>query len=67
MKFAKRLFFDPLKIVAYLRFPAVFITVYYTSITFGCLYILNISLETTFGRAPYAFSTNMVGLVSYQV
>ena len=31
----KRIFLDPLKIVLYLRFPAVLITVYYGSITFG--------------------------------
>ena len=31
----KRIFLDPLKIILYLRYPAVMITVYYTSITFG--------------------------------
>ncbi|KAL8634986.1 MAG: hypothetical protein Q9228_007477 [Teloschistes exilis] len=46
----------------YLRFPAVAITVYYASITFGALYLLNISLEDTFSRPPYNFSTIQVGL-----
>lgn len=62
MKMAKRFFIDPLKILLYLRFPAVLITIYYVSITFGTLYLLNISLEVTFSRAPYHFSTISVGL-----
>ena len=62
IKMAKRIFIDPLKIILYLRFPAVLITVYYASITFGALYMLNISLETTFSKPPYEFSTIIVGL-----
>lgn len=58
----KRCFLDPLKIILCLRFPAVAITVYYASITFGCLYLLNISIETTFSKAPYNFNTIEVGL-----
>ncbi|KAL9588037.1 MAG: hypothetical protein Q9203_003156 [Teloschistes exilis] len=62
VKWLKRVFVDPLKIMHYLRFPAVAITVYYASITFGALYLLNISLEDTFSRPPYNFSTIQVGL-----
>ena len=62
IKIVKRVFLDPLKIILYLRFPAVLITVYYASITFGSLYLLNISLETTFSAPPYSFSTTIVGL-----
>lgn len=62
VKWLKRAFLDPLKIILYLRFPAVAITVYYASITFGSLYLLNISLETTFSKPPYNFSTIEVGL-----
>ena len=62
MKLSKRIFIDPLKIVLHLRYPAVLITVYYASITFGSLYILNISLQSTFAKAPYSFSTIQVGL-----
>ena len=58
----KRCLLDPLKIILYLRFPAVLITVYYTSIALGALYLLNISLETTFSAPPYKFSTIIVGL-----
>lgn len=62
IKAVKRIFLDPLKIILYLRFPAVFITVYYASITFGSLYLLNVSLQVVFARAPYNFSTTLVGL-----
>ncbi|KAL8832365.1 MAG: hypothetical protein Q9191_000322 [Dirinaria sp. TL-2023a] len=62
IKWLKRAFIDPLKIILYLRFPAVAVTVYYASITFGSLYLLNISLQTTFSKAPYSFSTIILGL-----
>lgn len=57
------LFIDPLQIILYLRFPAVFLIVYYSSITFGSMYVLNISLETTFEKPPYEFSTMKTGLL----
>lgn len=59
----RRCFIDPLKIILLLRFPAVAITVYYAAITFGSLYFLNISIETTFSKSPYNFSTLIVGLL----
>ena len=62
IKMLKRAIIDPLKIILYLRFPAVLLTVYYASITFGSLYILNISLESTFAKPPYNFSTIEIGL-----
>ena len=62
VKAAKRAFLDPLKIILNLRYPAVLLTVWLASITFGCLYALNISLESTFSKPPYNFSTVIVGL-----
>ena len=62
MKLLKRLFFDPLKIVKYLRFPAVAITVFYASITFGSLYTLQTSVQVTFSKPPYNFSPLQIGL-----
>jgi hypothetical protein len=56
-------FVDPLKVIVYLRFPAVFLTVYYASITFGSLYVLNISIQSTFEKPPYSFPTLIVGLL----
>jgi len=58
----KRCLLDPLHLITYLRCPPVLLTVYYASITFGSLYLLNISLETTFSAPPYNFSTLGVGL-----
>jgi multidrug resistance protein len=60
----RQIFIDPLAIIAWLRFPPVALTVYYASITFGSLYILNISIQSTFAAPPYSFSTLIVGLVS---
>lgn len=61
LKVLKMVFLDPLKIVLYLRYPAVLLTVYYASITFGSLYVLNISVEHTFSVKPYKFGTLLVG------
>jgi multidrug resistance protein len=58
----KRFIIDPLKILGYLRFPAVSVTVYIGSVTFGSLYMLNIATQKTFGEDPYNFSEVLIGL-----
>lgn len=63
LRMLKIVFLDPLKIVLYLRYPPVLLTVYYASITFGSLYVLNVSVEHTFGQDPYNYSTIIVGLL----
>ncbi|EEP82052.1 conserved hypothetical protein [Uncinocarpus reesii 1704] len=63
LKVARIVLIDPLKILLYLRFPAVLLTVYYGSIAFGSLYILNISVQDTFSKEPYGFSMLIVGLL----
>ena len=60
---ARMVFLDPLKIVLWLRFPAVVITVYYAAVTFGSLYVLNVSIQDTFAKPPYNFSTIILGLL----
>ena len=62
VKILRRVFVDPFLIIYYLRFPAVAITVYYASITFGSLYVLQVSIQAEFGKAPYNFSSLEVGL-----
>lgn len=62
LRAAKMAFVDPLKIILNLRYPAVLLTVWLASITFGSLYVLNISLESTFSKPPYNFSEIIVGL-----
>lgn len=54
---------DPLQILLWLRHPPILLTVYYASITFGSLYILNISIQASFSHAPYNFSTLILGLL----
>ena len=63
IRLLRMLFIDPLKIFVYLRYPAVFLTIYYASVTFGTLYVLNISITYTFERAPYNFTTLIIGLL----
>ncbi|KAJ5522222.1 hypothetical protein N7527_006337 [Penicillium freii] len=63
LKTMKMIFIDPLKIILYLRFLPVLLSVYYASVAFGSLYVLNISVEHTFAREPYNFSTIIVGLL----
>lgn len=62
VKVLKRFFIDPLRVIKYLRFPAVAITVYYASITFGSLYTLQVSVQVTFTQPPYNFSALQIGL-----
>lgn len=63
MTHLRQIFIDPLRIIAWLRFPPVLLTVYYASITFGSLYILNISIQSSFAAPPYKFSTLIIGLL----
>lgn len=63
LKVLKIMLVDPLGVLLYLRFPAVLLTVYYGSIAFGSLFVLNISVQDTFSRAPYGFSILIVGLL----
>jgi multidrug resistance protein len=63
VKIFKRCIIDPLSVLAYLRFPAVLITVYLASITFGSLYVLNISIQETFSSSPYNYEVIIVGLL----
>ncbi|KAL4808427.1 major facilitator superfamily domain-containing protein [Aspergillus unguis] len=63
LKVAKIVIIDPLKIILYLRYLPVLLTVYYAAITFGSLYVLNVSIENTFHQDPYNFSTIIVGLL----
>ncbi|KAH6681128.1 putative MFS multidrug resistance transporter [Plectosphaerella plurivora] len=63
MAMMKAIFIDPLRLLAYLRFPPVALTVYVQSVSFGALYFLNISLEYTFSAEPYKFETWAIGFV----
>jgi MFS family permease len=58
----KRLLLDPLSVILHLRQPPVFITVYCASIAFFSLFVLNISIQSTFSRPPYSFAPIPLGL-----
>lgn len=62
-KVFRMLFVDPLMVLGYLRFPLVLLCVYYSAVTFGSLYVLNISIQYSFERTPYKFSTLIIGLL----
>lgn len=62
-KVLRMMFLDPLMVLGYLRFPLVLLCVYYSSVTFGSLYVLNISIQYTFEKQPYDFTTLIVGLL----
>ncbi|KAM0333057.1 hypothetical protein ACHAQA_001714 [Verticillium albo-atrum] len=59
----RQLIVDPLSVLAYLRFPAVAITVYYAAITFGSLFALNISVQAAYSTDPYNFNQSILGLL----
>jgi MFS family permease len=54
---------DPLKILAYLRYPPILVAVYSGSIAFGALFVINISIQASFSYTPYNFSVIEVGLL----
>ncbi|KAH8912039.1 MFS general substrate transporter [Coniochaeta sp. PMI_546] len=61
----KRFLIDPLAVLLYLRFMPIAITVYSAAIAFGSLFIMNISIQSTFSKAPYGFSEVIVGLMYF--
>lgn len=63
MQWGFDIFVRPLRILRYLRRFPVLLTVAYSSITFGTLYVLNVSIANTFDLAPYNFSTVILGLL----
>ncbi|KAK1476966.1 major facilitator superfamily transporter [Colletotrichum cuscutae] len=60
--FFKKSFIDPLSVLLYLRFPPVAITVWFAAVTFGALFVVNISVQATLSQAPYGFSELIIGL-----
>ncbi|KAL4881695.1 major facilitator superfamily domain-containing protein [Aspergillus karnatakaensis] len=64
LRMFRKLFVEPFKLLAYLRFPPVALTVYLHSVSFGSLYFLkNVSLEYVFSASPYNFQDWAVGFV----
>ncbi|KAB5554667.1 major facilitator superfamily domain-containing protein [Coniochaeta sp. 2T2.1] len=61
----KRFIIDPLAVLLYLRFMPIAITVYSAAIAFGSLFIMNISIQSTFSKPPYGYSEVIVGLMYF--
>lgn len=64
-KHAKRFFIDPLAVLLYLRFMPIAITVYCAAIAFGALFIMNLSIQSSFSKPPYGFSEVILGLMYF--
>lgn len=61
----KRFLIDPLEVLLYLRFMPIAITVYSAAIAFGSLFIMNLSIQSTFSKPPYGYSEVIVGLMYF--
>jgi MFS family permease len=57
----KRFIIDPLSVVGYLRYPPVLVAVYSASAAFFALFVLNISIQSTFSSPPYGFKPIPLG------
>ncbi|CAK7269321.1 hypothetical protein SEPCBS119000_003510 [Sporothrix epigloea] len=61
--FLKVAFVHPLSVLLYLRFPPILLTVVYGAVTFGSLFVLNVTVQNAFSNPPYGFSELIVGLL----
>lgn len=59
----RKAFIDPLNCITFLRFPPVLLVVAFASVTFAALFVVNISIQSTFSVAPYGYSTIIIGLL----
>ncbi|PHH66946.1 hypothetical protein CDD81_5298 [Ophiocordyceps australis] len=62
-RFLRRAFIDPLRVLLFLRFPPVLITVLVAAVAFGALFVVNISVQNRFSQPPYGYSQLIVGLL----
>lgn len=60
---AKKILFDPLKTLLYYGRTAVALTVLYSGITYCQVFIMGVSISTTFNEPPYSYSELIVGLL----
>lgn len=60
--FFKLYFIKPLKMLLYLKHPPVILAITFSSVSFGVLYYVNMTLEKTYSQPPYNFKPLYVGL-----
>ena len=53
----------PLHILTFLRFPLVLMTLYLSSISYGVIVILSVSIQQGFNLVPYQFNSIIIGLL----
>ncbi|KAH3900625.1 related to Quinidine resistance protein 3 [Saccharomycodes ludwigii] len=53
----------PLKSVVFLKYPPVALAIAFSSITFSCVYFVNITVEYSYSRSPYNFRPLYIGLL----
>ncbi|KAM3555896.1 hypothetical protein ARSEF4850_005798 [Beauveria asiatica] len=58
-----RFIFAPLKVLLFLRFPPVLITVILAAFAFGSLFVMNITVQQQFAKPPYSYPELTVGLL----
>lgn len=58
-----RFIFAPLKVLLFLRFPPVLITVILAAFAFGSLFVMNITVQQQFAKPPYSYPQLTVGLL----
>ena len=54
---------EPLKILAFTRFPLIDVTIYLSSISYGVLIMIAVSTQQAFSSSPYQFAPLIVGLL----
>ncbi|ODA80359.1 hypothetical protein RJ55_03317 [Drechmeria coniospora] len=59
----KRVLVDPLRVLLFLRFPPVLITVLVAAVAFGALFVANVAIQQKFSAPPYGFRQVVVGLL----
>jgi multidrug resistance protein len=60
-KYLHEFLIKPLKAVYFLKYPPVFFAIFFSSISFGILYLVNMTIEYEFARAPYNWKSLYVG------
>lgn len=59
---ARHFFLDPLRVLAYVQFPAILLLIYLASVTWGTFMFLCVSIQQSLPSPPYQFSALAVGL-----
>ncbi|KAL1987935.1 hypothetical protein VTN96DRAFT_1919 [Rasamsonia emersonii] len=62
VEFVKRIV-NPFKVLAMLRHPPIIVALWSAAISFGSMFVLNVSIQAEFAKPPYNFTVMQVGLL----